>query len=47
MGEFKTKFDLYGSYPFDKLTFEWKFEMNAFSLKHKEKKIDYRFDFYE
>ena len=44
--EFKTQYDLYAAYPFDRLTFESKFEMSAFTMEYKKKKIDYRFDFY-
>ena len=46
LGEFKTKYDFYGAYPFDRLEFEAKYELSAFKMEYKKKQIDYRFDFY-
>ena len=41
--QLETDFNLYASYPFDKLSFEWNFKMSSFKIDKRE----YRFDFYE
>ena len=42
-----TDFSNYAQFPFDTLYFTFRFEISHFSLKFKDKKIEYRFDFYE
>ena len=44
---FETDFRDYADYPFDQLSFNWRFEMSHFTLPFEKKKIEYRFDFYE
>jgi len=45
---FNCEFDEYRYYPFDNLTFKYRFEMSHFELKDKEAGVNkvYRFDFY-
>ena len=45
---FKTSFKEYSAYPFDNLTFKYKFEFSHFEIKNEDKstKAVVRFDFY-